>query len=98
MFCKVVKVANEWGEAGGCQGQSSLGCRRKATMGRSRRGAKHNISHRESWRTNVEWIALASRNGNTGLVFLVSSSLGRPKSLHEPGRSMLGALETRSMT
>lgn len=48
-------------------------------------GEAPNISHRVGWRTNAEWITLANRNGNTGLVFLVSSSLDRPKSLHEPG-------------
>lgn len=98
MFCKVVKVApNEWGESGRLPGPKWFWVA-AAKQPWIDPGEAPNISHRESWRTDAELIALASCNGNTGFVFLVSSSLDQPKSRHEPGRSMLGALETGSMT
>ena len=84
------------GKAGGCQGQWFWVAAAKQPW--IDPGEAPNISHRESWRTDAELIALASCNGNTGFVFLVSSSLDQPKSRHEPGRTMLGALETGSMT
>lgn len=97
MFCKAVKVAPTSG------GKREVARAKVVWVAAAKQpwvnpGEAPNISHRESWGTDAEWIAFASRNGNTGFVFLVSSSLDRAKSLHEPGRSMLGALETRSMT